>query len=98
MSETLRDHTLAWLDSIGADGLMAQDEHCEILKADFYAWTTINMTFVPAYRHADGTYHTFPEYCVSCDDEGSGFTEAECFGEGACASCKEWLSSKEATK
>ena len=30
----LRDHTLAWLDLIGADGLMMPDGSIELIKTD----------------------------------------------------------------
>jgi hypothetical protein len=72
MSETLRDHTLAWLDSIGADGLMHPRTNklawsLEDIKAYIVG---IDPQLVPAYRHADGSYHTEKEVvkdpCAGC--------------------------------
>ncbi|MCK9570964.1 hypothetical protein M0R72_18595 [Candidatus Pacearchaeota archaeon] len=63
----LRDHTQAWLDSIGADGLMTLDGAVKgdvITKeefADFSPDAVLLVYRVPAYRHADGSYHTEKE-------------------------------------
>ena len=88
MSETLRDHTLAWLDSIGADGLRTiPDKHGSML---FFEKQEINLALeiekaselVPAYRHADGTYHTEKEVpkAASVCIHGSG----NCLGVKNC--------------
>ena len=106
MSETLRDHTLAWLDSIGADGLMHP-------RTNKLAWSIddikayivgIDPQLVPAYRHADGTYHTekavpIDDPCRSCDEDEDPFCGrlgGPC--EAHKAWYKYWLAHKEATK
>ena len=74
MSETLRDHTLAWLDPIGADGLMypdsVTDRHCWTVDEAFRITSMQLSAMVPAYRHADGSYHTEKEVvkdpCAGC--------------------------------
>ena len=83
MSETLRDHTLAWLDSIGADGLFNEDfPDCEISKDALRSLMGILADAVPAYRHADGTYHTEKEVpkAASVCIHGSG----NCLGVKNC--------------
>lgn len=93
----LRDHVKAWLESIGADGLMMPDKSIELIKADLpqNSWFYL----VPAYRHADGSYHVEPEapdVCVKmkcCEPRGDG---CEC--KNICDHYKSWLAHKEETK
>lgn len=101
MSETLRDHTQAWLDSIGADGLMS-------LMSDGLFWSkeqiedaagsTYLTWLVPAYRHADGSYHTDKEIgdepCLKC----GSYDGKWCHQLTACKAYHDWLAHKEATK
>jgi hypothetical protein len=90
----LRDHVKAWLESIGADGLMMPDKSIELIKADLpqNSWFYL----VPAYRHADGTYHVEPELTKPCDS----CWKEDCISEMA-ESCqvymkwkKRWLAHK----
>lgn len=99
--ENLRDHTIAWLDSTGADGLMTiPNKHGSML---FFEKHEINLAFeiekaselVPAFRHADGSYHTDKEYkdpCISCWRACTEDKQANCVFKHA------WLVRKEATK
>lgn len=97
----LRDHTLAWLESVGADGLMSTTkggtsffDKGEIEQAvDSYC----TLDLVPAFRHADGTYHTEPEGwhpCKNCSGPGV----PSCKFSETCRGYQSWLAHKEATK
>jgi hypothetical protein len=68
MSETLRDHTIAWLDSIGADGLMMPNGMISVVKDHIGNINHFHADLVPAYRHADGSCHVEAEYpCPKCE-------------------------------
>ncbi len=94
--QTLRDHTLAWLESIGADGLI--DSQGEVVtKEDIKDGNlvSLNLRRVPAYRHADGSYHTTKEIvegpCRECIDENGDW----CLRPTVCNAYKQWLANKE---
>lgn len=98
----LRDHVKAWLESIGADGLMMPDKSIELIKADLpqNSWFYL----VPAYRHADGSYHTTKEIpiedpCRSCAYDDDPFCGRP---GGPCEAHKAWykqrIDNKEETK
>lgn len=75
METNLQQHIIEWLDSIGADGLMkvriGEDRDViltkDLEKACKERGMVIAVDRVPAFRHADGTYHTEPEPCFNCE-------------------------------
>lgn len=93
MSENLRDHVKAWLESIGADGLMMPDKSIELIKADLpqNSWFYL----VPAYRHADGTYHAEKEI-IECPCKICHQLYSPCERESEhCEMYQSWLAHKE---
>lgn len=89
----LRDHTISWLESIGADGLMSP-----VYDGVFWGKDSLrNMPglpseLVPAFCHADGSYHTDKEYkdpCISCWRACTEDKQANCVFKHA------WLVRKE---
>lgn len=103
----LRDHILAWLDSIGADGLMMPDSSGFLYKKghlERIAHDTELLYYVPAFRHADGTYHTEPKHwflCKTCICDCMPIGDDACnarFDAHECTPYQSWLSHKEATK
>lgn len=101
--ENLRDHTIAWLDSIGADGLMVPDgpmwPKARIDEAnDSCCWSVL----VPAYRHADGAYHTEADESICHECSGVLFGTCDRKKENkdiaACDLYQSWLAHKEEAK
>jgi hypothetical protein len=96
----LRDHIIEWLDSLGADGLMKldwEDGPIAITPDDIVRDKDahLHLQLVPAFRHADGTYHTEPEPCFNCE-RGH---RPECMTPDVpCYWYQPWLSHKEETK
>lgn len=92
---TVGKHIREWLDEIGADGLMVKDGPVwtkeQIDEANgSCCWSVL----VPAFRHADGSYHTEKESpCADCNLCSNGFMT----GDG-CSPYQSWLAHKEATK
>lgn len=97
----LQQHIIEWLDSIGADGLMFDVLFSPIfLKSnlkEIFAPHINSSELVPAYRHADGTFHTSPPLsmypCKMCKDAWGD----ECLHEGECEkwdAYQSWLSRK----
>lgn len=65
----LRDHIIEWLDSLGADGLMKpdwEDGPIAITPDDIMRDKDAHLylQLVPAFRHADGTWHTEAEELI----------------------------------
>jgi hypothetical protein len=100
----LRDHIIEWLESIGADGMMSPADYgvpeTAIVKLSDSQWRTVWLDLVPAFRHADGTWHVEPELTKPCDS----CWKEDCISEMA-ESCqvylkwkKRWLAHKEAAK
>lgn len=102
----LQQHILEWLDSIGADGMMFDVTFSPvILKAnlkDAFAPQVCTDQLVPAYRHADGTYHTAPEHwflCKTCICDCMPIEDDACsarFDANECTPYQSWLAHKEA--
>lgn len=74
----LRDHIIEWLDEIGADGLMKpdwEDGPIAITPDDIMRDKDahLHLQLVPAYRHADGSYHTEPDKSVCAECSGALF-------------------------
>jgi hypothetical protein len=94
----LRDHTLAWLDLIGADGLMMPNGMISVVKDHIGNINHFHADLVPAYRHADGSYHTDKEIgdepCLKC----GSYDGKWCHQLTACKAYHDWLAHKEATK
>lgn len=94
----LLTHIVEWLESVGADGLISlMDESLFWDKGQIEdaAGSTYLTWLVPAYRHADGSYHTEPEWApIEC-------TDCEIGSQRSCANrnnCKYWLTHKEKSK
>ena len=94
------------LDELGADGLMTiPNKHGSMLifkKEEITLALEIEKAseLIPAYRHADGTYHSEPDLAKPCD-----LCEKEDCDSELAELCqaylkwkKHWLSHKEATK
>ena len=92
----LRDHTLAWLDSIGADGLMPSNSvKRECVSVDDALATYFDSSFfIPSFLHNDGIYHAEPECCLGCTLPSF----EHCKAMNLCDHHKQWLAHKEATK
>lgn len=99
---TVAEKLKSWLDEIGADGLMypvsfspyySKDELEDALSRHNCA------DLIPAYRHADGSYHTEKEFmndpCPMCNDrcEEIHRTGCEIYSE-----YQSWLAHKEEAK
>lgn len=84
------------LDELGADGLMNPiSGRVTTIKdiKDFCVGLAVDL--VPAFRHADGTYHAFPEICAPCIGSKNEPSQEDCYSNGPCATAKGWLSHKE---
>lgn len=100
---TVAEKLKSWLDEIGADGLMVPAVTTHIYQEDSELERAIESwgldSLVPAYRHADGTYHAeveVPVVCVKmkcCEPRGD---KCEC--RDICEYYQSWLAHKEATK
>ena len=66
----LQQHITEWLDSIGADGLMLDTYPHKHIYTDIGQFLESDSghkdKYVPAYRHADGSYHAEAECCMGC--------------------------------
>lgn len=101
--KNLLDIITEYLDSIGADGLMKpdwEDRPIAITPDDIMRDKDahLHLQLVPAYRHADGSYHAEKEIgdepCLKCPDADGDW----CKRLVACDAYKHWLAHKEAAK
>lgn len=88
----LLTHIVEWLESVGADGLISdrgifypKDEIADIVSVIYS---------VPAWRWADGTYHTEPEEPQACRKCFLRL-QATCSKKSICIDYQSWLAHKE---
>lgn len=93
---TVAEKLKSWLDEIGADGLMSPTDYgvpeTAIVKLSDQQWRMVWLDLVPAYRHADGSYHTTKEIpiedpCRSCAYDDDPFCGRP---GGPCEAHKAW--------
>lgn len=96
---TVAEKLKSWLDEIGADGLFDNVYQSSFIpKEALRVWEAFRAELVPAFRHADGSYHTEKEIgdepCLKCPDANGDW----CKRLVACDAYKHWLAHKEETK
>jgi hypothetical protein len=102
---TVAEKLKSWLDEIGADGLMIiGDQQSVIATKDIREWAVITPDRVPAFRHADGRWHTEPKHwflCKTCICDCMPIGDDACnarFDARECTPYQSWLAHKEEAK